>query len=57
MDGPSRHLTWRELACINRRRVQGRPVAWRGIEPGAVVAEYPLGPCSSISCGSRPVGE
>ena len=34
--GPSSHLSWNELACINRL---GRP--WNGFAPGEIIAEYP----------------
>lgn len=37
MNGPSPHLSWNELACVNRT---GRP--WKGFAPGEVVADYPM---------------
>lgn len=36
MTGPSPHLSWNELSCVNRT---GK--VWHGFAPGEVIAEYP----------------
>lgn len=40
MSGPSQHLTWNELACVNRLTV---PVVdgGRRFQPGEIIAPYP----------------
>lgn len=41
--GPSAHLAWSELACVNRLTdAAGHPVPFAGVPPGWLVAPYPL---------------
>jgi hypothetical protein len=42
MSGPSAHLSWGELSCYNRLTANGKPVPFRGIPHGGLVAPYPL---------------